>query len=437
MELQASLERVDDDRSRLHIVIPANDTNTLIDQFLIALAYQNNITPDEGQELEDAAIARLGREAVYENLNASITQYAFPFAAEGQGIVYIGKPQFEINATAKRDAPFTFDAICVLKPSFTLSSYDPVEITVPPLAVTEADVDNYLAQLAQSHAFLEKDSSHSDIRIGDQVELEIETFRDGVRCDQLCSEGRSYTTGADMMPEEFDQAILSMHVGETKEVKYSTPGFTLDENDQPEMDHYVSTVTVKNLQKTIIPTIDDEWIAENMQGEASTVAELREKIHAMISDRKTIEYRHFKNLQSAKALAERFEGEISDAIYDAVTADVLVAFEDQLAEQNMSKEDFLRSQGATEQQLKRHLNGQVHEQLVRQFALDAVAEHFNLELTDDDLNEYFRAAATPGLEAMIRLDFERNGKMPEARLSAMRLKANDYVTEHATIHIEG
>ena len=49
MELQASLERVDDDRSRLHIVIPANDTNTLIDQFLIALAYQNNINPEEGQ----------------------------------------------------------------------------------------------------------------------------------------------------------------------------------------------------------------------------------------------------------------------------------------------------------------------------------------------------------------------------------------------------
>ena len=87
MELQASLERVDDERSRLHIVIPANDTNTLIDQFLIALAYQNNITPEEGQELEDAAIARLGRKAVYDNLNASITQYAFPFAAEGQGIV--------------------------------------------------------------------------------------------------------------------------------------------------------------------------------------------------------------------------------------------------------------------------------------------------------------------------------------------------------------
>ena len=194
---------------------------------------------------------------------------------------------------------------------------------------------------------------------------------------------------------------------------------------------------LKRLNAKLEPMHHDEWIAENMQGEASTVAELREKIHAMISDRKTIEYRHFKNLQSAKALAERFEGEISDAIYDAVTADVLVAFEDQLAEQNMSKEDFLRSQGVTEQQLKRHLNGQVHEQLVRQFALDAVAEHFNLELTDDDLNEYFRAAATPGLEAMIRLDFERNGKMPEARLSAMRLKANDYVTEHATIHIEG
>lgn len=436
MELQADLERVDDDRSCLHVVIPAEDTNALIDQFLIALAYQRNITPSEGQTLEDAAVSRLGKDAVYENLNSAITEYTFPFAAGRKNLVVVGKPRFDIKSSLKRDEAFVYDALCVPKPAFTLSSYEPVEITVPPLEVTETDVDDYLDQLARSHAYLENDTSHSDIRVGDQVELAIETFRDGVRCDQLCSEGRTYTTGADLMPEEFDRAVMAMHVGETKEIKYSCPGFTLDENNMPEMDHYDSTVTVKSLQKTIVPTIDDAWIAENMQGEASDLAELRQKIRKTILDRKTIEYRHFKNLQSAKALEERFEGTISDAVYEAVTDDALSAFEEQLAQQQTTKEEFLRAQGASEQQLRRHLYGQVHEQLVRQFALDSIADHFALELSDEDLDEYFRAAATPGLEAMIRLDFERNGKMPEARLSAMRLKANDYVTAHAVVHIQ-
>ena len=96
----------------------------------------------------------------------------------------------------------------------------------------------------------------------------------------------------------------------------------------------------------------------------------------------------------------------------------------------------MRQQGITEQQLMAHFSNQVNDQLVRQFALDAVAKHFELEVDDDDLDEYFRAAASPGLEAMIRLDFERNGRMHEARLSALSLKANDYVTEHSVMRID-
>ena len=134
-------------------------------------------------------------------------------------------------------------------------------------------------------------------------------------------------------------------------------------------------------------------------------------------------------------LVKRFEGEIPPAVFDAVTADILQSFEDQLAQQDMTKEDFLRQQGVTEQQLMAHFDNQVREQLVRQFALDAVARHFDLDVDDNDLDEYFKAAASPGLEAMIRLDFERNGRMQEARQSALRLKANDYVTEHSIMNI--
>ena len=40
MELQSTYDRIDDDHAALGITIPANDVNTLIDQFIIALAYQ-------------------------------------------------------------------------------------------------------------------------------------------------------------------------------------------------------------------------------------------------------------------------------------------------------------------------------------------------------------------------------------------------------------
>lgn len=434
MELQSVYDRVDDDRATLTITIKADDVSTLIDQFTIALAYQGNITPEEGQTLEEAASNKLGKEAVEAHLVSSIMNYSFPFAAEGCRVETVGKPTFSEHGPLVRDTAFSFKALCTLKPSFSLTSYDPVSITVPPLEVTDEEVERYLRSLAQSHAYLEEDTSHAEIRRGDLVELEIETFKDNVRCDQLCSESRTYTTGADMMPPGFDEEVMKMKVGETKTIVYEYPGFTLDENCEPEIEHYTSTVTAKKVQKMIVPELDDAWISENMP-DAENVEGLRQSAFEAIRSRKSIEYRHYKNLQSAKELVKRFDGEISQAVFDAVTADIVKSFEEQLAQQNMTREDFLRQQGITEQQLMAHFSSQVQEQLVRQFALDAVAEHFGLEVDDNDLDEYFRAAASPGLEAMIRLDFERNGRMQEARVSALRLKANDYITEHATVHI--
>ena len=141
MELQSVYDRVDDDHATLSITIKADDVNTLIDQFTIALAYQSNIMPEEGQSLEEASAAKLGATAVSERLRASIMGYSFPFAAEGSNVEIVGKPSFTVHSPLARNADFAFEALCTLKPSFSLSSYDPVHITVPPLEVTDQDIE--------------------------------------------------------------------------------------------------------------------------------------------------------------------------------------------------------------------------------------------------------------------------------------------------------
>lgn len=434
MEMQSITKDIDDDTMSFLITIPKNDVDALIDQFTVVLAYQNDITPNPGETIDEAATRQLGEEAVAAFLQDSLMKYSFPFAAEYHHVEIVGKPVFHAEKNAARDEDFLFEAICVQLPLIALSSYDPVEITIPALDVTDDDVSRSLEALAQSHAFTQEVTDDTVIHLGDQVELQIETFRDGIRCDQLCSEARTYTTGADLMPEAFEQAILDMVVGETRTIEYDCPGFGLDEHNEPETEHYLSTVTAKRLLLTVVPELTDEWIRENLP-EFETLAALKEHTRQAILDRKTIEYRHYKNLQSAIALSRRYEGTISEAVYQAVTDDIVRSFEEQLTQQHTTREEFLRQQGIAEQQLMAHFDNQVHEQLIRQLALDSVADHFGLEVDDEDLDEYFRAAASPGLEPMMRASFERDGRMPEARRSALRLKANDHITQQAVVHL--
>lgn len=433
MELQAALEHIDDDTVVLHITLPVKETGVLIEQFTIQLAYQRTIQPEEGQTTYEAAVQQVGADQMDSYLRDAIMRYAFSFAAEHHGVEIVGKPTLRATSEIAQDSSFSFDAFCVCLPAFELTSYDPVEISVPPLEVADQEIDRYLDTLRQKHASLEEETGRNAVQAGDLAELCIETYRDGERCDQLCSEARTYTTGANQMPEGFDAGVIGMAVGETKTIDYECPGIVLNENNEPEMERYTSTVTVNKLQKLVVPELTDEWICEHT--EAHDEASLRKGVREAIAERKTIEYRHYRNLQSVIKLAERFEGAISNAVYRVVSDDIVQAFEDQLVEQGTTREDFLRQQGVTDDELTAHLMGQVQEQLARQFALDAVARHFSLQVNDQDLDEYFKAASQPGLEAMIRMSFERDGRMMEARRSALRLKANDFITEQAVVHI--
>ena len=88
---------------------------------------------------------------------------------------------------------------------------------------------------------------------GDSVELELETIQDGKPVRALCSKARVYNTGSLSMPDDFDEAIVGMDVGETKSFEFEGPSFELDASGQPVMESYRSTVTVNAFCRRLNP----------------------------------------------------------------------------------------------------------------------------------------------------------------------------------------
>ena len=98
----------------------------------------------------------------------------------------------------------------------------------------------------------------------------MKCFDDGEEIKALTCEDRTYLMGRGYMPEGFDEALVGMEPGQTKEFTFEAPLGT--ENGEVVNKPISCTVTVKEIQQEVVPIIDDAWVKANMPMFASREA---------------------------------------------------------------------------------------------------------------------------------------------------------------------
>ena len=90
----------------------------------------------------------------------------------------------------------------------------------------------------------------------------MESYENGEKLAGLTTDARTYSAGAGLMPDGFDENIIGMDVGETKTFTFEGPG--IDDEGNEIVETIECTVTVKEVQKKVAPAIDDAWVAKFM-----------------------------------------------------------------------------------------------------------------------------------------------------------------------------
>lgn len=364
-----------------------------------------------------------------------IMRHRVPFALTAAGIDTIGKPVYKCLEHANPDKPFVYHLVCVPVPEFTLSSFEPVKITVPSSQVKEEEIDEEIQKMAQAAATAVTDTTHDVVAKGDKIELAMETTLDGEKVKALCTDGREYNTGKLSMPDAFDEGVIGMKVGETKTIVYEGPEMELGPDGKPIMKEYVSTVTVKRIIDMQPAELSDAWAKTTLPG-VKDMADLRAKVADKLREQHDDDYARRAQALAGNELAKRLEGEIPDLIYGVAIKEAREELTAQLREQNISLDDYLKQQGIEKDQLNNVILVQVRAQLTRQFALNAYAKYRQLTIEDGDLEAFFESIA-PGQAKQIMGEFRRDGKMYAARCAALRLKASKLLVEEAEVKTIG
>ncbi|MBR2834636.1 MAG: hypothetical protein IKE43_02850 [Coriobacteriales bacterium] len=414
------------DVANFTITAPAADIEKVI------ASAEASLAATYGGDGNDKRIIKMLREQLNpETYNAFICNFAeqhfFAKALLRTGIMPFLHPAFSAEKNPEPGEDFVFKAQVPVRPSYELTSYEPVRIQVPPQPeVSGKDVTAFLDNMANELGEWQEDKSRTEVQAGDHVTLNLESNVEGKPVRELTGRHLPFVIGGSMLGEEFDSQIIGMKPRERKQFTLTLPAMGSD--GAPQDMQIEVKAQLDEIQHKVPARIDDAWVMKNMP-EAQTLLGLRSKVRTMLEQQSKDEY-HAQLLQlCAEELSTRLADEIDERYVNLMSGDLENSFKQELALQGLDYEKVLEAQGMDKEAWQEDMYKQAYDALSRGFALDALADHLDIQLTEEDILDAVQSNA-PGREAQVLQALIDSGQMPYMCEVAMRKRANEWLVEH-------
>lgn len=260
-------------------------------------------------------------------------------AAEG-----ISGTSEEAGEDSGEEVPFVEGAY-ELADCIQLGDYRGLELTRASVEVTQEDVDSYIRSIATPE---DVSDPQAEAQEGDTVNIAFEGRIDGETFQGGSSESYDLVLGSGRMIDGFEDGILGMKTGESRDLDLVFPENYQEASLQGQP--VVFTITLNSIRR--VPEITDAWVEESTGGEFSTAEDYRASIregliqnqeasaaYAMQQDAWNQIHEDSVFLQLPKELADKaMEQYDSDA--ESAAEAYGMELEDYLAAMNMTEDTY-------------------------------------------------------------------------------------------------
>jgi trigger factor len=370
--VQATVERLPEDKVRLSVEVPRHDLEHAVDHAASDLAGTVKVPGfRKGKVPMPVLIARVGKERLMGEAISSHIGGWFRSAATTARIHPVAQPEYAYDLPESAEEPFSFTATVAVQPKVELPDWTSLEVPRPEVEVPQELVDSELEALRDAVAELApvegRPATAGDVVVVDVVSPSGEARRDMV-----------VELGTGRMVDELEDALTGMSPGETKEV----------EHELADGSHAHLTVTLNEIKEKVLPPLDDDLA--RAASEFDTLAELRADIEGRIADHLTAEVEAGFRAAAADAVVQASGVQPSGPLVDARANELLAGFLRTLENRRISPETYLTATNQTPEQLRDQMRAEAALSVARELVLDAVAEQLGIEVSDDEIEAALR-----------------------------------------------
>lgn len=423
--MQSAVETVSPTKVKLTVEVPFAELEPSLQSAYKKLGSQVKIPGFRQGKVPPAIIdQRIGRGTVLEEaVNDAIPRF-YGQAVEENAVRILGRPDIDVTEFADREK-LVFTAEVEVRPEITLPAYDSITVEVADAVATDAEVDEQLSTLRDRFAVLA--TAERPAETGDFVSIDLAATVDGEPVEGASATGLSYEVGTDGLVPGIDDQLVGMSAGESR--TFATKLVAGEHADQVAD----VTVTVKTVKTKQLPDLDDDFATT--ASEFDTIDELRASIRERMERVKRLQQGVEARDKALEALLAAVEIPLPEAFVANEVHWREESINSQLEQYGISREDYLETEGSTEEQLAAEIRDGATAAAKAQLVLDAVADAEEIGVAQDELMDQIvrraqRSGVTPDAYAQHMVE---HGHLPDLVAEIRRGKALAHVLEAATV----
>lgn len=333
-----------------------------------------------GKAPKEVFMKKYGVESLFMDAGDLVLESAYKKAFEGKdSLELVAQPDIALKSVDENGVEFVFTF--TTKPEVKLGKYKGLKVAKPEVKVTKEEIDQTISEMRNRYAENVVKETEK-VEEGDIAVIDFEGFKDGVAFDGGKGENYDLTIGSHTFIPGFEEQVVGMKKGETKDVNVTFPEdyHAEDLKGAP----VVFKVTVKEVKTVQIPDLDKDFFADLGMTDLETEADLRKQVEETIKLRKETDADNKYIDDLLAEAAKTVEVEVPDTMIHEEAHRMVHQYEEHLQMQGITLEQFFQFTNSNEEALMEQMHDEAKNRVTYRLMLEEIVKAEKLSISEED-----------------------------------------------------
>jgi trigger factor len=426
--MQVTVENISSVKKTLHVEIPREEVVREIDKAYQEIKKNAKIKGFRPGKAPRSVLEKMFKKDVLADVSSRLIQSSLIDALKEKDLRVVGRPQLdppEIDVSQ----PYRYAATVEVTPPIADIDLKGLQLKRSQYKVLEAEVDTQLKMLQKNLARLQKIADIRPLGEGDHALIDFEGFKDGRPfAGTPKTENFTLKVGAGALLREFDQQLIGMAAGETREFQVIFPGDYANKALAGQTVQF--QVKLSEIREEILPEINDEFAKS--AGRFESLADLKQGIVRNLTQGYEKRVEQELSEQIFTGLLDRSSFEVPEALVEMEIEGIVEEAERSFSYRNTSLADA----GLSREIISEKYRDTALKQVKRHLILGKIIDQEKLEVSEDELGDAMQKMADSFQQpvAEIRRYYRENPKkLDYYKHALLEKKAVKLVLDNSTI----
>ncbi len=430
--MQVTVEDISSVKKMLHVEIPREEVAREIDRAYEEIKKSAKIKGFRPGKVPRSVLEKMFRKDVLADVSSRLIQSSLIEALKEKDLRVVGRPKLD-PPELDVSQPYKYAATVEVTPPIADIDLKGLQLKRSTYKVSAAEIDTQLKMLQKNLARLQKIAESRPVREGDHVLIDFEGFKDGRPfAGAPKTENFTLKVGAGSVLKEFDQQLVDMAPGDSREFPVTFPADYANKALAEQTLQF--KVKLSEIREEILPEINDEFAKS--AGRFETLEDLKRGITDNLTQGYEKRVEQELSEQIFTGLLDRSPFEVPEALVEMELDGIVEEAERSFSYRNTS----LKDAGLSREVIAEKYRDTALKQVKRHLILGKIIDQERLELSDDELNEAMQKMADSfqqPVEEIRRYYRENPEKIDYYKHALLEKKATKLVLDGSTIEDVG